>query len=138
MCFIAVLFATVALASSVAHAAPKGCDFEFKKQNLCASMAWTKEPSSSRAGEFRLRFWDSSKGTESGPYLKPRGTVFVKLWMPAMGHGSRPVTVTETPNAPGVYNATNVYFIMGGPWEVWTQLKDGSTIVDQAKVEVEF
>lgn len=40
----------------------------------------------------------------------------VKLWMPEMGHGSSPVTVTQF----GVnkYRVTEAYFIMPGQWEV--------------------
>jgi len=111
---------------------------EFRKQGLCASLEWRSRPTPSKASEFRLRFWDPSKGTESGPYVRPQGAVGVKLWMPSMGHGSRPVTVTESPGASGVYDATNVIFIMGGPWEIWVQLKKGSDLIDQAKVEIEL
>lgn len=57
--------------------------------------------------------------------------------MPSMGHGSRPVKVEEVSGAIGVYDATNVIFIMGGPWEIWVQLKNGSEILDQAKVDFE-
>lgn len=40
----------------------------------------------------------------------------VELWMPHMGHGSSPVTITQF----GVnkYKITEAYFIMPGAWEV--------------------
>ncbi len=45
----------------------------------------------------------------------------VKLWMPDMGHGSSPVTVTQF----GVnkYKVTQAFFIMPGNWEVRVAFK---------------
>jgi YtkA-like len=45
----------------------------------------------------------------------------VKLWMPDMGHGSWPVTITQF----GVnkYKITQAYFIMPGSWEVRVAFK---------------
>ena len=49
--------------------------------------------------------------------------VAVVLWMPSMGHGSAPTQVERAVDAkgdivPGVFNVKNVYFTMGGDWEV--------------------
>lgn len=53
----------------------------------------------------------------------------VVLWMPSMGHGSAPTQTERSVDAnenilPGVFNVRNVYFIMGGDWEVRVTLTD--------------
>jgi YtkA-like len=57
----------------------------------------------------------------------------VVLWMPSMGHGSAPTQVERTLDAsgnvvPGVFNVRNVYFIMGGEWEVRVTLTDAQGV----------
>jgi len=86
------------------------CQIHLTKEELCASITWTKNPSEEEKGEFTLRFWKKSEGTENGPYVTPNRDVFVKLWMPDMGHGSSPVTLKPALDAgqiaiPGVFNA---------------------------------
>jgi hypothetical protein len=60
--------------------------------------------------------------------------VEVVLWMPSMGHGSSPTQVERIADASGniieeALRVRNVYFIMGGDWEVRVTLKsaDGTT-----------
>ncbi len=53
----------------------------------------------------------------------------VVLWMPSMGHGSAPTQVERAIDKsgniiPGTFNVKNVYFIMGGDWEVRVTLTD--------------
>lgn len=55
--------------------------------------------------------------------------VEVVLWMPSMNHGSAPTQVERAVDAqgdilPGVYLVRNLYFIMGGDWEVRIILTD--------------
>ncbi|MBN8542499.1 MAG: FixH family protein [Deltaproteobacteria bacterium] len=55
--------------------------------------------------------------------------VDVVLWMPSMGHGSAPTQVERAVDAngnilTGVFNVRNVFFIMGGEWEVRVTLTD--------------
>jgi hypothetical protein len=100
------------------------CDFYFKTQNLCASLDWIKTPSSDEAGSFKLYFWDKNQGTAQQPvFLNPDGQVLVKLFMPSMGHGSSPVSVTQAQTASGdpfegVFDVKNVFFVMPGAWEI--------------------
>jgi hypothetical protein len=68
----------------------------------------------------------------------------VVLWMPSMGHGSAPTQVERAVEAngnliPGVFNVRNVYFIMGGEWEVRVTLTDaqGSKETKAFKVSLE-
>ncbi len=58
------------------------------------------------------------------------------LWMPAMGHGSSPTTVTRI--EVGTYRASNVFFIMPGQWELKFQVKEGSEIKDEAIIPITF
>jgi len=114
------------------------CDVTFKTQGLCASMDWINYPKEGELGAFKLRFWQAGKGNANGPYFEPNLPVFVRLWMPSMGHGSSPVTLTPALDSnglvmPGVYDVTQVYFVMRGNWEIQIQLKDAekSKIVEQ-------
>ncbi len=50
--------------------------------------------------------------------------VTVEPWMPGHGHGS-PETPVVTEGNGGDYTVENLYFTMGGPWEVRIELADG-------------
>ncbi len=118
------------------------CAFFLKSENLCASMVWIKEPNRDDEGSFKLRFWKNAPNSSStGPWVDPAyGNVFIKLWMPDMGHGSQKVTLQKQQDAngnfiPGDYLATQVYFVMGGKWEIILQIKDANgAVIDQAKI----
>lgn len=122
---------------------PEGCDFHLATKELCASLEWVTPASDETEGELRLRFWSAKSGTLSGPYVDPGHTVFVKLWMASMGHGSSPVTVAQAKDQAGqpivgVYDATRVHFVMGGDWEIWVQLRQEKKVIDQAKIDVQI
>ena len=51
-----------------------------------------------------------------------------------MGHGSSPVKIAPGSVA-GVFSATEVFFVMPGEWEIWIQLKEGTKVFDQAKID---
>lgn len=119
------------------------CPLFYKTENLCASLTWTKPATEDERGEFTLRFWDRDAATPNGPYVDPSHSVFVKLWMPSMGHGSSPVKVVPTVDAsgthvPGVYDASEVYFVMPGAWEIWVQLRQGKQVLDEAKIDIQI
>ena len=121
----------------------RACPLAFPAQKLCASLTWVRMPADEDKGEFTMRFWKQDEGTESGPYVNPSYKVAVKLSMPTMGHGSSPVTVTQAvdqagASIPGVFRATDVYFVMGGSWEIWVQLKENRQVIEQAKVDIEI
>jgi len=117
------------------------CPLEFPKHGLCASWTWEKMPTDQDLGGAQLRFWKKALGTENGPFVDPNDEVFVKLWMPDMGHGSSPVKTEKTLDSgggviPGVYEATKIFFVMPGHWEIWVQLKNGADLREQAKLDV--
>lgn len=119
----------------------RDCELDFSKAGFCASWSWDQRPGDDHGDEVTgsavLRFWKKGEGSPFGPYMDPEGTVAVKLWMPAMGHGSSPVTVRPQSDAagsriPGVFTASRIFFSMPGEWEIRVQLKNGTQIVDQA------
>ena len=116
-----------------------GCDFLFPSQSLCASITWVKKSTAEEPGEFLLSFWSKDQNpSQPITYSNPDAhKVFVKLWMPDMGHGSSPVSTnqaTEANGTPktGVFRSTGVFFIMGGKWEIIVQLKDSSGAVKES------
>ena len=55
----------------------------------------------------------------------------VMLWMPTMGHGSFPVTVTETSS--GVFEASEIFFTMPGYWDVHFQIYENNNLIEEVK-----
>lgn len=106
------------------------CPLAFPKSGLCASLTWDSPASSQAENSFVLRFWSKEGGSPAGPFRDADGTVAVQLWMPSMGHGSSPVTVT--PHGGGAYAATRVFFIMPGAWDIRVQIKRGGQLLEQA------
>lgn len=108
------------------------CRFFFKLQNYCADFEWVKEPMNSEdEGSMKIYFWRPEQPTV---FVSPSAMVGVKLWMTSMGHGSRKVTVRPALNAdgkriPGVFDATEVTFVMAGDWDIYLQLKDAAGAV---------
>lgn len=114
------------------------CRMELKSQNLCADFIWVKEPNRDEEGAMKLYFW---KKDQPGIFSAPSASLLtVQLWMPDMGHGSQKTKVALAKDAngailPGVYDVTEVFFVMGGNWDIRVQLKDSAgSILDQAKV----
>jgi hypothetical protein len=121
------------------------CDVHFKKSGFCAAMDWVKHQTDEETGEFVLRFWKAGEGRASGPYVSPPSSIFVRLWMPSMNHGSSPVKVfphldLDGSVVSGVYDVKQVYFSMGGDWEIQIQIqiKNGSEIIDNANIKVQY
>ncbi len=119
------------------------CPLFFPTSGLCASLSWETLPTNATRGSFLLRFWDAKSGTENGPYVTPVDSVFSELWMPSMGHGSSPVTIAPVLDSghvpvPGVFRVADVFFIMGGHWEIWVQLVNEAGARERAKNDFEM
>jgi len=87
------------------------------------SITWLSPINSTDVGHFLL----ISKKDKIASDLPVIPTVF--LWMPSMGHGSSPVTIKKL--GVGVYDISDVYFIMDGDWHIKIQLRMGSQILDE-------
>ena len=127
------VFAMTALAATVACAHPNyqeevaplndhkpasTCALSYAN-GLCVDITWEVQPTEDAAGSFLLKFYSANTPEVA---MDPQSKVSVVLWMPAMGHGSSPVTVTQV--SQGVYRATNVFFVMPGAWEIRIKLKN--------------
>lgn len=111
------------------------CSLKLNKYSLCTAVEWQKMPTEDVRGTFTLKFWEITKGNQaSGPFITPPEKMAVVLWMPSMGHGSAPVKITEI--QPGVYEVSEVYFVMSGDWEIRIQIKKGRDVLDQAALPI--
>ena len=121
---------------------PEGCQLYFKTQNMCATLSWVSEPTHDAAGLFRLYFWNKDQGLAQQPFMEDPDAdkIEVKLWMPDMGHGSGLVKVLkakdETGEAlEGTFEASDVYFVMPGKWDIIVQFKDAQgNVTDSSKI----
>jgi hypothetical protein len=86
---------------------------------LKCDVSWLQGPRSPEVSEMKIEWKSGADGTR----LEPPGPVKVSLFMPAMGHGSSPTAIAKLGEEPGVYRVSNLYFTMGGDWEVRVNLK---------------
>lgn len=75
--------------------------------------------------------------------LDLKENIEVELWMPSMGHGSAPTQVERVLDAqgnplPGAYRVRNIYFIMGGDWDVRITLTDKKGTVESQILNLSF
>ena len=119
-CAAIILLAGVLLVSPAR--AINACAFQFSSQNLCATLVWPPSASVGAEVKLQLQFRDLSSGTAKDPV----GDVGLFLWMPMMGHGSRPVTIAHVSGS-GLYHVSKAYFVMAGDWELHLTLKSGAT-----------
>ncbi len=79
--------------------------------------------------KFDLKMWDMNRGSDQGPFHDPPTEMNIFLWMPAMGHGSSPVKISKIDT--GEYRVSEIYFIMGGTWQIKFQLIQNSKVIDE-------
>lgn len=111
----------------------QGDVLQFGKTNFSFGLDWQMGPTLGES-KFILRAWDESLGTSQGPYQDLPNTLHIFLWMPSMGHGSAPVKITKL--GVGEYLVSNIYFIMGGDWEIKIQLKKDSKVIDETVISL--
>ena len=59
---------------------------------------------------------------DKGHPTSPKNDFRVKLWMPGMGHGSFPISVTKI--SEGIFEANEIFFTMPGYWDIHFELYD--------------
>lgn len=91
----------------------------FAEGALEAHLSWIQGPRTPDVSEMKIE-WKS--GVDKAP-IEPPGPVKVVLWMPMHGHGSSPTAIEKLGQEVGVYKVSNMYFTMGGSWEVRVNLK---------------
>lgn len=109
------------------------CNMYYSQSQLCADMAWLKTPTEQEQGSFDLKFYSKESLDQ---LISPNFDVFVLLWMPGMGHGSSPVTVSKL--SEGHYRVSNVFFVMKGEWEIHIQIKDGDKLIEEVVEKINF
>ena len=102
------------------------CLKSFATLFLCVDLIWEKLPTEDDRGVFRLQFY---RMDDPGVLIEPALAPSVQLWMPSMGHGSAPVQIQKISD--GVYQVSEVYFVMSGDWDIRVQQKNGKNVLDQ-------
>ena len=102
------------------------CTVVFLSEALCLKAQWVQFPSESTFGEMKLTFTDPQ---DTSRKLDPKASFAIVLWMPSMGHGSSPVTIERVDV--GEFKASDVFFIMPGPWDIRYQLKSGADVLEE-------
>lgn len=108
------------------------CDTRFKTSGYCVAWAWEQKPLARERGSFIFKVYRASLLDGSAVMVDLPITPEVILWMPSMGHGSTAVKVERVDI--GGYRASEVLFVMPGEWEIKFQVKEGSSIQDEAVV----
>lgn len=109
------------------------------QQTVEAHLTWIQGPQVNEESILNLQFVDSASQQPAALSSELKVTVF----MPMMGHGSSPTTVTALQDAagnsiPGAYQIAKIYFTMSGEWEVRITLKnaDGTSQTQTVKVNL--
>lgn len=106
------------------------CSVKFTVSQLCLSWQWEKRPSAQEAGQLVFKTYRLNSYDRSPIMIDLSEVPQTLLWMPSMGHGSTP-TQTERIDV-GTYRAKNVFFVMPGEWDLHFQIKNGTTVLDEA------
>lgn len=85
---------------------------------------WVRGPFNGAESEFQINFLE-----------KPTADLNIELWMPSMGHGSAPVKIFADPSSETLIHVRNVYFIMGGDWDI--RIKNAGTVLCIMKVQIQ-
>lgn len=112
------------------------CAIKFKNSGYCLFWDWEALPKSNQSGSLIFKIYRSNLYDDSLVYTDFDFIPSLLLWMPSMGHGSSPTKVSRLDV--GTYRASDVFFIMPGKWDMQFQIKDGSRLVDEAIVHINF
>ncbi|PIK15022.1 hypothetical protein [Halobacteriovorax sp. JY17] len=106
----------------------------FKSLNLYLKINWLKGPygDPSLENSFMIIVQDSNGELTD---LPSQYAFYNWGWMPSMGHGTADDGYTERLSK-GVYIQRELYFNMGGDWDLNIQLYEGSNLSDSTKVEL--
>jgi hypothetical protein len=85
---------------------------------------WQVGPSTSGKNKMLIIIKD-----QSGNRAKIEHDLQAFLWMPEMGHGSSPIKTTKIDD--GIYELTNISFIMSGLWDMHFEFKYNDIVVEE-------
>lgn len=128
------------------------CDFYFKKMKGCGTLSWVVPPkkvemiTEKDQAEFNLVICPQKSLIENQGSSKIHSSkkidlraffdrLHVRLWMPSMGHGSRPtqVRLLSSEGECLKFNVSQLYFSMPGDWEIQAEIQKGQKVLDQAR-----
>lgn len=109
---------------------------QFDKTGTSLWLSWETKPTADQYGSLLLKTGRENAADKSPVPLDLEGDIAVILWMPSMGHGSSPVTVTKIDT--GTYRATKVFFSMPGDWEIRVQRVVKGALIEQAVLPFRF
>lgn len=112
------------------------CRIRFADSGLCVAWKWEVKPTESQVGSFTFRTFKVDSSDQFPVLIDPPAIPQVVLWMPSMGHGSSPITVTKL--EAGTYRASQVFFVMAGTWDIKFQISDGNSVIDEAIDSISF
>lgn len=95
----------------------------FKTTSQSIQINWLTKINTMEEGRAVLVF------TKSGAIFDDQNySLGAYLWMKSMGHGSSPITLTKLTN--GIYQISEMYFLMAGEWELHLNLKRDNSVVE--------
>lgn len=111
------------------------CRQTFSKSGLCLVWYWEKKPTSVKdEGILIFKSYHLNAHDQTAVETDMAASPHIVLWMPDMGHGSRP-TVTHRLDV-GTYRVSKIYFSMTGEWDIHFQSKNGSEVIDETAVRL--
>jgi hypothetical protein len=111
------------------------CGLKFDQAHLCGQITWEKQQTEDEMGSFLIQFGILDSDNHLTPQTPPAALAVI-LWMPSMGHGSSPVSLT--PLSTGLYRVSNVWFSMRGDWLIQVQFKNQTAVLDEASQTFHF
>lgn len=107
------------------------CKLKLDALKLCVDLKWEKKPSSTKEeGIAILKFFEEK---DSATLITPEGDPQFVLFMPSMGHGSKPTAVVKQNDKS--YRVEKIFFIMEGEWEIHIKVTRGKTTSDEVVVK---
>jgi len=112
------------------------CQVSFTNSGLCLTWFWEKKPTSTEMGSLIFKTYRLNSVDQTPIEVDLTSIPQVVLWMPSMVHGSTPTQTARVDE--GTYRTTNVFFIMPGDWEIRFQVKNGTEVIDETHISLEF
>lgn len=113
------------------------CPIELKKTGFCVSYKWIHYPSSTtEPGRLLFKIFRLNLADQSPVPVDIDKGLKIFLWMPSMGHGSAPVKFEKKDI--GTFEVSRIFFIMSGDWEIHFQMLEGSQIIDEGVLALDF
>ena len=133
------LFMTTAVLAQGHTHSPYSGHLVFKNNTLHMHASFSTEPKVGAKSVMVLE----AKDPATHQTIEFNENINVVLWMPSMGHGSAPTQVARATDAngnniPGTFLVSNVYFMMGGDWEIRVTLTDAQGVQETQSFAIQL